>query len=69
MYFVFVLLLQGDSGGPLTTLHFPRKLVGIVSWGHWDCGHPEYPAVYTKVSVVRDWILKHSGLEYTEERN
>jgi secreted trypsin-like serine protease len=42
----------------LTTLFCPRKLVGIVSWepsGY--CGHPDNPAVYTKVSAVRDWII------------
>jgi len=27
-----------------------------VSWD-WYCGIPDYPAVYTKVSAVRDWIL------------
>ena len=57
MYFLFCLVLQGDGGGPLTTLYCPRKLVGIVSWGTWDCAHPDYPEVYTKVSAVRDWII------------
>jgi len=28
-----------------------------MSWGYKDCGHPDYPAVYTKVSAVRDWII------------
>ena len=56
MYFFFVLLLQGDGGGPLTTLFCPRRLVGIASW-YWMCGHPDSPAVYTKVSAVRDWII------------
>ena len=63
MYFVFVLLLQGDAGGPLTTLHFPRTLVGIVSWGPTECGHADDPAVYTKVSAVWNWILKQCGLQ------
>jgi len=27
-----------------------------VSWGPIDCGHPDYPEVYTKVSAVRTWI-------------
>jgi hypothetical protein len=62
IHFMFVLLLQGDSGGPLTTIHYPRRLVGIVSWGPQECGDADYPAVYTKVSVVRKWILKHCGL-------
>jgi secreted trypsin-like serine protease len=34
----------------------PNKLVGIVSWGPHDCGYAEYPAVYVKVSHVKDWI-------------
>ena len=55
MYFLFVLLLQGDEGGPLTTLNSPRRLVGIVSW-KWDCGSSIWPAVYTKVSAVQEWI-------------
>ena len=57
MYFLFVLLLQGDTGGPLTTIYCPRKLVGIVSFGEWNCGNPSYPTIYTKVSAVRDWII------------
>jgi secreted trypsin-like serine protease len=28
-----------------------------VSWGAWDCGLPDYPEVYTKVSAVRNWII------------
>ena len=56
MYYLFVLLLQGDEGGPLTTLYCPRRLVGIVSW-HSDCGSSIWPAVYTKVSAVRKWII------------
>lgn len=27
-----------------------------MSWGPSACGRPDYPAVYTKVSAVRDWI-------------
>jgi len=40
----------------LTNLYCPRRLVGIVSWAEWDCGNSPYPAIYTKVSAVRDWI-------------
>ena len=47
----------------MTTLHPPRRLVGIVSWGPTECGHADYPAVYTKVSVVRDWIIRQCALE------
>jgi secreted trypsin-like serine protease len=57
MYFLFVLLLQGDGGGPLTSLYCPRKLVGIVSWGSWDCENPYLQTVFTKVSAVRKWII------------
>ena len=56
MYFLFVLLFQGDGGGPLITLYPPRRLVGIVSY-EWDCGNPNYPALYTKVSALRNWII------------
>jgi secreted trypsin-like serine protease len=35
----------------------PNRLVGIVSWGSQECLHTELPAVYVKVSVVKDWIL------------
>jgi secreted trypsin-like serine protease len=56
VYILFVVPLQGDGGGPLTTIYCPRKLVGIVSY-EWTCGNSYYPAVYTKVSAVRDWIL------------
>jgi len=43
---------QGDSGGPLQAY---GKLYGIISWG-FGCARPNYPGVYTKVSVFRDWI-------------
>jgi secreted trypsin-like serine protease len=58
MYFVFVLLLQEDIGGPLTTIYCPRTLVGIVSFGPRRCGRVNYPAVYTRVSAVYDWIIQ-----------
>jgi secreted trypsin-like serine protease len=63
MYFLFVLLLQGDTAGLLTTTNCPRKLVGTVSFGEWNCGNPSYPTVYTKVSAVRDWIV-HQRSDY-----
>lgn len=49
---------RGDSGGPL--MWSKRKqfyLIGIVSYGFKECGHPGYPGVYTKVSSYMDWIL------------
>ncbi|CAG2053116.1 unnamed protein product [Timema podura] len=49
---------KGESGGPLMA---DGELVGIVSWGV-DCGKPEYPGVYTRVGVLRDWIREYSGV-------
>ncbi|XP_063158119.1 transmembrane protease serine 11C-like [Candoia aspera] len=54
---------QGDSGGPLTTSDSRKMwyLVGIVSWGD-ECGKPNKPGVYTRVTYYRDWITKYTGL-------
>jgi secreted trypsin-like serine protease len=48
---------QGDSGGPLI-LERPTGdvQIGIVSWGE-GCGLVNKPGVYSKVSLVKDWIL------------
>ncbi|CAG2179094.1 unnamed protein product, partial [Oppiella nova] len=43
---------QNDSGGPVK---YNGELVGIVSWGK-QCALPDYPGVYARVSVFRDWI-------------
>ncbi len=46
----------GDSGGPLAADTGGRRvLVGVTSWGR-NCGDPQFPGVYAKVSAVRDWI-------------
>jgi secreted trypsin-like serine protease len=48
---------DGDSGGPLTTFAADasaangRKLVGIVSWGSFDCDDPNEGGVYTRVGA------------------
>lgn len=47
---------QGDSGGPMVDKK-SRQLIGIVSSGY-RCAYPKFPGVYTKVSVLRDWIMK-----------
>ncbi|KAK9396696.1 transmembrane protease serine 11E-like [Crotalus adamanteus] len=53
---------QGDSGGPLMTFDSRQMwyLVGIVSWGD-ECGKPNKPGVYTRVTYYRDWITKYTG--------
>ncbi|XP_046404259.1 trypsin 5G1-like [Ischnura elegans] len=50
---------NGDSGGPVVT---NDKLYGIVSWGI-GCGEREYPIVYAKVSSMKAFIAKETGLK------
>ena len=56
-YLCFFLVFKVESGGPLATNTSPPTLTGIVSWGPGDCGLIGYPAVYTKISALWDWIL------------
>ncbi|XP_067386246.1 chymotrypsinogen B-like [Emydura macquarii macquarii] len=47
---------MGDSGGPLVCQESGVwTLVGIVSWGSSRCA-TTVPAVYGRVSVLRDWV-------------
>lgn len=53
---------EGDSGGPLVVYDedgAPR-LAGIVSWGA-DCGEPDAPGIYTRISYVHGWLSRTLG--------
>ncbi|XP_036897967.1 transmembrane protease serine 11D [Sturnira hondurensis] len=54
---------RGDSGGPLVQQDSRRLwfLVGIVSWGY-QCGLPDKPGVYTRVTAYRKWITQQTGI-------
>ena len=49
---------QRDSGGPLLSKTNDDQFTvhGIVSFG-FNCGQPGWPAIYTRVSEYRNWIL------------
>ncbi|KAK9506529.1 hypothetical protein O3M35_008451 [Rhynocoris fuscipes] len=49
---------SGDSGGPLVIRQDKRCLktqIGITSFGR-DCGLPNMPGIYTRVSYYIPWI-------------
>merc|ERR1711957_762254 len=55
---------QGDSGGPFQCTDNKDDLevlvqTGISSWG-FGCGNAGYPALYTRVSGIADWVVKIS---------
>ena len=49
---------SGDSGGPMLVRDSQGlwRNVGIVSWGE-DCARAEFPGVYSRVSVLSDWVV------------
>lgn len=48
---------QGDSGGPMVSEQCSVWVQsGIISRGH-DCGQPNEPGVYTRVSQYQQWIM------------
>ncbi|XP_043825702.1 complement factor I [Dromiciops gliroides] len=61
---------KGDSGGPLVCMDSNDVFYvwGIVSWGE-NCGKPEFPGVYTKVSNYFDWISHHVGRSLIAQYN
>jgi len=58
----------GDSGGPLTVLDGSRPiLIGLVLGG-LRCGDPNYPAIFTQVSALTDFVEPYLDPDSVPER-
>ncbi|KAK2863626.1 hypothetical protein Q5P01_003159 [Channa striata] len=50
---------QGDDGGPLVNKQNSRWILGGVVSSGSDCGKPNLPGVFTRVSKYQSWINSH----------
>ncbi|XP_070508843.1 chymotrypsin-1-like [Chironomus tepperi] len=56
---------SGDSGSPVVTdVDGQRFQIGLVSFGHSQCGNGIHPSVNTRIEFpgIRNWITEVSGL-------
>jgi len=53
---------QGDSGGPLVVIEQGRPLLaGVTSIGN-DCGLPNFPGLYTRMTTFIPWIRQYADI-------
>jgi secreted trypsin-like serine protease len=61
---------QGDSGGPLVVEDGAGNWIvaGVVSFGE-GCALPDFPGIYTRVSMFADWIAQNVNRHPTTNNN